>query len=226
MTTRVGSSAREIEIGALLKEAWGVFWDNAGAFAGGLILSLLVIAPGPVLLAGTVYLQAEGHLDPTLALGLEWALGAMTAAASQWTYAGLMRMSLTALRGGAVEAADIFRADDLLAPVLVADLLVQGLTALGLMLCIVPGILWAISSGLTKFFVIDHKLPIFAGINASFAATSGLRLQMAVVGVLWFMLVLAGTVLVCVGLLITFPLATLLLASFYERVAASARPDA
>lgn len=226
MTTRGGAGGGEVEVGALLKEAWRAFNDNAGAFMGGLLLSLLVFLPGPALIFGTMYLQKVGQLDPALAIALEWGLGAMTAAASQWIYAGLLRMSLTALRGGSLEAGDIFGAGHLLAPVLVTDLLVQGLTALGVLLCIVPGILWALSAALARFFVIDHGLPVIAGIRASFAAVSGLRVQMFVVGLLWLVLNLVGALLLGVGLLLTIPLTTLLLAAFYERVWASARPDA
>jgi uncharacterized membrane protein len=145
---------------------------------------------------------------------------------AQWIYAGLMRMSLIAIRGGEVSSGDIFRGGPLLAPVLVTGLLVQGLTGVGVMLCIVPGILWALSSVLAPYFVIDHELPVFAAIRASFAATSGLRGQVFVLWLLSTLMIIGGVLLLGVGLLFTFPLTVLLMAAFYERVWATARPDA
>jgi uncharacterized membrane protein len=226
MTTPVGAKDGEVEIGALLNQAWRAYAANSGAFASGLILSLLVVVPGPLLIGGTLYLQKQGAIDAPVALALEWCIGAVTAAAYQWIYIGLQRMSLSAVRGDTVESSDIFGPGHLLAPVLVTVLLVQALTVVGLFLCVIPGILWSLSSGLTNFFVIDHGLPAFAGIRASFAATAGLRGHMLVVGVLWLLLIAAGTLLACFGLLVTFPLATCLLAAFYERVWSTTRPNA
>lgn len=226
MTRRAEARARELDVGTLFSDAWRAWNTNAGAFTGALVLSLFVVVPAPVLAFFVMYQQELGNVDPAVSLAAEWALGALAAAALQWTHAGLLKMCLTAIRGGEVSSDDVFRCGHLLGPVLVGGLLVQGLTAVGVALCIVPGILWALSSALTLFFVIDHEIPVFAAVRASFAATEGRRGLVFVLGLLNFVLLVAGVLLLGVGLLITLPLTFLLNAALYERVWATSRPNA
>jgi uncharacterized membrane protein len=223
---QAASTTRELDVGSLFSDAWRAFNANAGAFVGALVLSLLVVVPAPALAFFVMYQQELGKVDPAVSLAAEWALGAVAAAALQWTHAGLLRMCLVAIRGGEVSAGDIFRSGHLLGPVLVAGIVVQGLTAVGFALCIVPGILWALSSTLALFFVVDHELPAFAAIRASFAATEGRRGLVFVVSLLNFVVLMLGLLLLGVGLFITFPLTFLHMAALYERVWATARPNA
>ena len=74
MTMRAATGAGEIEVGALLSEAWRAFQQNASAFMGGITLSLLVLVPPVALAYFVMYQQKQGQLDPALSLALELSL--------------------------------------------------------------------------------------------------------------------------------------------------------
>ena len=83
----------------------------------------------------------------------------------------------------------------------------------GLILLVIPGLVWTIRLSLAPIIVVDTKLGPIAAIKESYAITRGSFWNLTLFWIIIGILNLAGLVVFVVGLLITIPLSTL--ASIY-----------
>jgi len=77
----------------------------------------------------------------------------------------------------------------------------------GLLLLIVPGIIWALKYSLYGYFVIDRNMGPLEALKASAEATEGAKGELFSLALLLFGVQILGLICLCVGLLFTIPLA-------------------
>lgn len=224
--TRYGAGAGEVDLGVLYSDAWRALRANASAFAGATLLSGLALIVCALPAGAVLWAEEEGALDPALGLAGEYVAHALVALASQWLLLGGLRMSLAALRGHAVEATHVFDAGGAFVPGLIAGLVVNFIIGTGVLMCVVPGVLWACSTALTPLFVVDKGLHSVAAVRASFAATRGRRFTVFAYYLSSYVVLFLGALTLGVGLLAAIPFLGLALAAMYERTWPAARPDA
>ncbi|MBS1712819.1 MAG: hypothetical protein JST30_00630 [Armatimonadetes bacterium] len=130
--------------------------------------------------------------------------------------AGLYNMALKAIRGETVEVSDVFVAMKAPIPFLTAGLIVGLATAIGMMLCYIPGFIVA---GLTMFvfpLMIDKKLAPVDAIKESIAI---LKPQAVMAVVLFFLSSLVASIgaYACyIGIFFTMPIAMVSIALAYR----------
>ena len=171
-----------VQIGHCLGRGWDLvmahFWLTAG---GAFIVYLL-----SVLLAAS----ALGHLLLAYVLwaGLDWLL-------------------LKLVRGQPAELADIFAGFSLgLVPLLLFSLVGQLLTAVGLVLCIVPGIYLLVAWHLfTPLLILDKRLDFWSAMELSRKVATRHWWQLFGLCLLCVLCLLAGTILCLVGFFIALP---------------------
>ncbi len=89
----------------------------------------------------------------------------------------------------------------------------------GLLLFIVPGIIWAIKYSLFAYFIVDEGLGPIEAIKASGKATKGSKFQLFLLGVLLGLINLGGLLALAVGLFATIPTSMVAFAHAYRQLA-------
>lgn len=112
--------------------------------------------------------------------------------------------------------ADLAHAPDLLADYfafLLTSILYALIVAVGLVLLIVPGVIWALKFGFGGFLVVDKKLDPIEALRQSSRLTQGVKWQLLGFALVMFGVNLVGALALGVGLLVTIP--TTLIAAAY-----------
>lgn len=137
--------------------------------------------------------------------------------------AGMLRAALGLARDETVSLGTVFSLTRF-GPILVAIIAVQVGTILGALLCLVPGLAFAVFATFTRCFVFDQRQGPFAAIGSSFALV---RDNFGSALLFWLTTVLAGIVgvLACgVGVILAWPLVQLATAYTYRRLRGEAVP--
>lgn len=105
---------------------------------------------------------------------------------------------------------------------LLASVLVGLIFAGGLILLIVPGVIWLLTYGWAGFLVADRDLDPVAALKESRRLTVGMRWQLLAFGLLLVGVNLLGALALGVGLLVTVPTSALAAAHVFRRLQAHA----
>ena len=175
----------EIDIGSAVSRGWA-----------------LVMANLPVLAGATVLVWAIG-----VGLGfvpiIGWAVGVLLGSVM---HAGLLYMFIRRIRGEHVELGDMFAGFNIaLVPLILAGLIVGALTAVGFILCILPGIYLAVGYIFVLPLVIDKKLDFWPAMEVSRQVVHRRWWSMFLFALVMVLIVCAGALLCGVGLIIAMP---------------------
>lgn len=192
----------DADAGTALRYGWATFRANAGALL--LVVLVPVVAELVVAFAGKVLIDSAARRFLFQILGVVIAaIGGL----------GLRRMALLITAGETPTAAQAFRYDRWGA--WIAFSIVFGLIeSIGLVLCVIPGVVFLAYFGLAPYFFIDRQMSITDSLRASREAVvrEGLAfpvLLSLIVGVL-------GVAIFVVGVFVTEAVAALALAFLYR----------
>lgn len=107
---------------------------------------------------------------------------------------------------------------------LLASVLYGLIVAGGLILLVVPGVIWAIKFGFFGFALVEHKLDPIAALRASSQMTRGVKGPLFWFGLTLVGINLVGAIAFGVGLLATVPVSVLAATYVYRRLAARPVP--
>ena len=173
----------------------------------------LVMAHAPVLIGATVLGWAIS-LGVGLIPRLGWLLGPFLGWILQ---AGLSYMFIRRIRGEEVQVGDLFAGFNVAqANILLAGLFVWALTAVGLFLCILPGIYLAVSYIFVLPLVIDKKMEFWTAMEVSRRVVHEQWFSVFLLGLALFVICCAGALLCGVGLILAAPVALASLMFVYE----------
>jgi hypothetical protein len=227
-----GRAPLGFELTEVLSGAWNVFARHWMALCTGLLvvgclvgvpLMGLYVVGVLVAVAGSSAVASHGGPDPGTAMALAM-LGLLAGAIpiifllTPIFAARLLRMSLTAVRGGTPAVGDLFRGETRYGAMLALMLLQGLLIGLGYLLFIVPGVILAIGLYFSAFLVVDQRMGAVDAMKASWELTRGRKGE--VFGtVLVFGLVAAGCGLVpLVGHFVGYALMMLGMSIVYLRL--------
>jgi uncharacterized membrane protein len=131
---------------------------------------------------------------------------------------GVAYASLKASRGDKPEVADMFEGFKIYLNVVLASLLVSVIVVLGLILLIVPGIIFACKLAFVPYLVMDKKLSATDAIRESWDMTSGRAGTIFLIGLLAIPIFIAGFICFGVGAIISAMWVNLAFASYYHHV--------
>lgn len=100
---------------------------------------------------------------------------------------------------------------------LVGSILYGFIVAIGLVLLILPGIIFAIRMQLWPYFVVDTHMGPIAALKASWKITHGTALNLLLFDVLIGLVTLVGAMLLGLGLLVAVPVTSLAMAWVYRK---------
>ena len=128
---------------------------------------------------------------------------------------------LKAARGDKLEIKDMFEAFKNYWNAVLASLLVFVIIVIGLVLLIVPGIIFACKLVFTPYLVVDRKMAVIEAIKESWRMTGGHAWKVFLIGLLAIPIGIAGLICFGVGVIISIMWITLAFASLYHAVAIS-----
>lgn len=222
-----GATGSGVQIGDAFSYGWKKFQENLGA----IILAVLgYVAAGVVIgLIWTLILNAIGlgvsstGSDAAISAGfigilIGTGLMALVFAALYYVMqAGIIRAALRITYGEQIDVKTFFQLDRVGA-VIIASLLVSVLTAVGFMLCYVPGIIIGFFAQFTLFFVVDKGQGAVDALKSSFALVNK---NLGTVVVLYLGVLVAGAIgaaLCGIGALVAIPVSIIAQTYVYRRL--------
>jgi uncharacterized membrane protein len=129
---------------------------------------------------------------------------------------------LKAARGDKLEIKDMFAAFQNYWNAVLASLLVSVIVVIGLILIVVPGIIFACKLAFTPYLVVDKKMGVIEAVKESWHMTSGGRSwKVFLIGLLGIPIVIAGLICLGVGVIISAMWISMAMASLYHAVSSS-----
>ncbi len=199
---------------------WRKFKENSGVMivatlivvAGAIVLGIIseVIAPSPALFTNDGFqFEAGAMLASFVAQTITGTVGYVLAAM-------LTRGSLDVVDGGRFDIGKAFGALDI-PKVLITGLLLSVVSTVGYLLCLLPGIVFAIFSFFTIYFVVDKGSDPVGAIGSSFSLVGRNFGNALLTGLLGALVLIAGALLCLVGLLAAAPIVSLAGAYAFRR---------
>jgi uncharacterized membrane protein len=130
---------------------------------------------------------------------------------------------LKAARGDKLEIKDMFAAFKNYWNAVLASLLVFVIIVIGLVLLIVPGIIFACKLAFTPYLVVDRKMAVMEAMEESWRMTGGHAWKVFFIGLLSIPICIAGLLCFCVGIIISIMWVSLAFASLYHAVSSSGK---
>ena len=136
----------------------------------------------------------------------------------QWFVSlGLMKIYLSLADGGKrPKIEDLFLSGSFLWRYIGASLVYMGIVIGGLILLVVPGIVWAIKYRLYGYFILDKRVNAMESLRLSGQATKGSRWNLFLLIILTGLINLVGVLVFGVGLLVTIPVGGIAVAYTYR----------
>jgi uncharacterized membrane protein len=190
-----------------ISEAVTYSWNTCLQHAGSYLLVSLVVFVG-----NTVVVLLAAANDRA---GFQLAFELLGALIDLLLLLGLIRASLEVVDGATPRLGEVFRPDGY-GPYLAASIFFLGGTYLGIVLLIVPGVVFAVVFQFYGYVVAEHPdITATAALRRSAEITRGTRLRLIGLAVVLVCLNLAGALCV-VGLIVTYGISALALAYVYR----------
>lgn len=203
---------KRFSMGEAISFGWETMKANVGFFIGLLIVAFLVENVLSIM-SGFV----EGDF-PAIAALLSLA-GAVVGIVVQM---GLIKVSLKFCDGIKGKLDDLLSSFHLVLKYVAAAILYGLIVLVGLLLLIVPGVIWGIKYSLFPYFIVDHELGPIAALKASGEATNGAKWDLCLFGGLLGLINIAGALALLVGLFATVPATMVAYAHAYRTLAGGA----
>jgi hypothetical protein len=175
----------EIDIGSAVKRGWALVMANLPVLAGATVLAWAIGV-------GLGFLPVIG-----------WAAGVLLGSI---LHGGVLYMFIRRIRGEDVQLGDMFAGFNIAPlPLLLAGLLCGALTAVGFVLCILPGIYLAVSYLFVLPLVIDKKLDFWPAMEVSRQVVTKYWWSMFLFVIVLILIVCAGALACGLGLIIAMP---------------------
>jgi len=134
---------------------------------------------------------------------------------------GVSYANLRASRGDKLEIKDMFEAFKNYINVVLANLLAGAIIIIGLVLLIVPGIIFACKLAFVPYLVVDRKMEAIEAVKGSWRMTGGHSWKVFFIGVLAVLLSIAGLICFGIGIIFAIMWIRLAFASLYHAVTMS-----
>jgi uncharacterized membrane protein len=131
---------------------------------------------------------------------------------------------LKAARGDKLVIKDMFAAFQNYWNAVLAGLLVFVIVAVGFVLIIVPGIIFACKLAFTPYLVVDRKMEVIEAVKTSWRMTNGHAWKVFLIGLLGIPICIAGLICLGVGVIVAIMWITVAVASLYHAVSLLSEP--
>jgi len=134
---------------------------------------------------------------------------------------GISFANLRAARGDKLEIKDMFEAFKNYVNAILANLLAGAIIVIGLVLLIVPGIIFACKLAFVPYLVVDRKMEAIEAVKESWRMTGGYAWKVFLIGLLAIPISIAGLICFGVGIIFAIMWIRLAFASLYHAASVS-----
>jgi uncharacterized membrane protein len=204
--------ARNVFISQSLSYGWATMKKNLGFFI------LLIIVMGLIQGIPSGLVNALQKQNPGLAALVNIGAVVLQLIVSM----GLIRILLNVFDSGKAEIGDLFSAVNFFFYYLGGAILYGLIVFGGLLLLIVPGIIWSIKFQFFGYFIIDKGMGPIEALKASARITQGVKWELFAFGLLLSLINLAGLLCLVVGVFATIPTTWMASVFVYRHLLATA----
>jgi uncharacterized membrane protein len=184
--------------------SWNACWRNFGS----------IIAVSAIVFVGNALVLLIDAANPSAAMSL--AFSVLAGLIELLLVFGLVRAALDLVDGRRPTLGEVFRPDGA-GPFLVASVVYLVGVYFGLVVFVVPGVIFGVIFEFYAFVVADHPtVPAFTALRRSAQLTRGVRLRLLGLAAVLVFLNLAGLFFCFVGLVVTYAVTALALAYTYR----------
>ncbi len=199
--------------GDALKRGWELFKENAGLLIGVHLFVFLIHIPQMT----TEWVFPGSHVIRGLVVFATVILSYVTAV-------GLIYIVVTLVDGGTFGFADLFARAHLVFKYLLGSIMYGVIILVGLLLLLVPGIIWGAQFSLWGFYMVEYEMGPIEALKASSRATREHRLALIGFLAVCILLFLVGAVPLLLGWIVVWPVTSLAMAWIYRTLDQEAAP--
>lgn len=138
---------------------------------------------------------------------------------------GIIYVTMKVVRGSEPHSSDILRSVRMILRYFAVSILYGAIVILGLILFIIPGVIWAIKFSFAKYLVIDKDdLSIRDAFRESARMTKGVKIELWVFMIMIVGINILGAIAFGVGLLISIPVSIIAMSYMYVELAKRLEP--
>jgi hypothetical protein len=209
-----GMSEERFNLGEAVRFGWETMKKNILFFTAILIIAFLIKSvPGAI----AKFAGAEFPFISYALILTGWLLGFIVEM-------GLVKISLQFCDGIKGKLDDLLSSFDILLPFIAASILYTMIIFAGMLLLVVPGIIWGVQFTLYPYFIVEKRLGPIEALKASSRATMGAKWDLFLFGLLLGLINIAGFIFFVVGLFATIPTSMVACAYVYRRLTEKAEP--
>ncbi len=131
---------------------------------------------------------------------------------------GYIKLAVDIVEEKAPEFKELFSCFSLLLKYIIAAILYFVVVSIGLVLFIIPGVIWAVQFGFYPFVIVKERLGPFSALRKSSEITSGVKGRLIVFAIALFGINLLGLIAFGVGVIITIPLSVIAAAHVFHQL--------
>ncbi len=204
-----------IDAGDVFGRAWTIYKDKWPICVGAaMIPGIINWVAGQVVNVTQVVLEQSGT-EPPVAMAIWGFMLFATQLFAIWLGIGQGLVFLNVARGREASLGDLFRGGPYFLTILLASILFSLIYFGGLLLLIVPGIIFALMFSQFYYLILDRNVGVLESLSLSREVTYGNKLMIFLVALIQIALIFAGLMLCCIGVIATAPLASLMWAVAY-----------
>ena len=204
-----------LDLSDVFSRAWTIYKNQMGiCIAAILIVGAINFGLGMIDNAISSAVEVGGR-DPSAAAAVSIFCSLVTNLIAVWIGIGETLFFLKVARGHPVNFGELFQGGPWFLTTLFAGILAGLAVFLGLMLCIVPGIIFALMFSQFWYVIVDRNAGIIESLGLSKRLTDGNKVTLLGIYLLVFLINLGGLLACCIGLLFTASFTTLLGAVIY-----------
>lgn len=205
------------DVSSYLGRGWEIFQQNVGGFVGFLIIIFLInVAFGAV--GGVLDPAANDPASEQMPSGISALLSVINSVISVPLNAGFYVVAFKLVKRRATTFSDFFRGFNYFLPLLLASIVTGIFILLGLLLLIVPGIYLAVAYSFTVPLILERKMDFWQAMETSRKLISKRWFSFFWLGLLVFLINIAGALACGLGLLVTVPLTYCTYVAAYENI--------
>jgi len=205
-------------VGAAIQTGWEKLTSNFWLCVGVVLCSMII----PIVVP-TVLLKAAGAaMNADLAGNAFWSplAGLAGKVMNIVVEMGLLKVALSLNDRGEAEFKQLFSCLPLFLNYLAASILYGLIVLVGVLLLIVPGIIWSIQFQFYNYAIVDEGLGPIAALERSSQITKGAKWQVLGLNIMVFLISLAGVLCFVVGIIPAEAVAVIAVANVYRRLSA------
>jgi uncharacterized membrane protein len=201
--------------GEAIRYGWETVKGNLWFFIGLALLAILVILVPSEL----------ANLTRTSAPALSVIFNIFYYVLNGFIFMGMTKVALEFVDNRQARIADLFSCLPQLLPYIGAAIIYSLITLAGIILLIVPGIIWGLMFMFYTFFIIDKNSGPIEALKQSAAITKGAKWDLFFLLLLLLGINILGAIVFIVGLLVTIPLSVLAMTHVYRKLLGEAATE-